>query len=195
MTEQRDYYLALQLSALAHADIILTLHAFYCQNAAFRHRPDLQDTCQIYKIMMFRTVTVVTACQSKDLAHFWSSCLYVEKTDLAFSSFFFVFDNHDFQAVLITASNNWWRSALLEKSLELPALNQSMLSLALFMPHQLAWVAVTQIITYATAHMGGRLGRFLLGMRKLPPRHATVQTCPWNHWTLTASFFRFVMLN
>lgn len=53
-----------------------------------------------------------------------------------------------------------------------------MLSLALFMSHQLAWVAITQTVTYAIAHMGDRLGRFLLGMRKVPPLHATVQTCP-----------------
>lgn len=67
--ERWKHYLALQLSGLAHTDIILTLHTFYCQYAAFRHRPDLQDTCQTLIRLEYVGNGLVTMVIARDLTN------------------------------------------------------------------------------------------------------------------------------
>lgn len=78
------------------------------------------------------------AHQTRDLINVWSSvcvcvserahmCVWMKETIVLFWQW------HDLHSVFIKASNKPRCSALLENSYELPAVNQSMFSLALFM--------------------------------------------------------------
>lgn len=78
------------------------------------------------------------AYHTRDLTKFWSSvcvCVSVRACVRGWKKKRAFWQWHDLQSVFMKASNNPQCSALLENSYELPAVNQSMVFLALFMSH------------------------------------------------------------
>lgn len=78
------------------------------------------------------------AFHTRDLTKFWSSvcvCVSVRACVRGWKKKRAFWQWHDLQSVFMKASNNPQCSALLENSYELPAVNQSMVFLALFMSH------------------------------------------------------------